>query len=163
MADPTYVALKPLKVHCLEADGTPKYDDETGRPVMRKCAPGDPIPEAVYWPTLWREVRAGRVGMEGSPLPGPGLTRADRNRVERSVKPRAKKASRRRRGRQASTGEMTADEVAVAQATGEVPPEQPASEPEPVPVTESEPAPEGESEDVAPVAVDAEGDDPEEG
>ena len=163
MADPTYVALKPLKVHCLEADGTPKYDDETGRPVMRQCVPGDLIPEAVYWPTLWREVRAGRVGLEGSPLAGPALSREDRNRVERSVKPRAKKASRRRRGRQASTGEMTADEVAVAQATGEVPPEQPWPDdaPEPAPA----PPPEGEddSQDVAPIAVDAEGDDPQGG
>lgn len=155
MADPTYIALKPLKVHCLDAEGTPTYDAETGRPIMRQCVPGDPIPEAVYWSNLWREVRYGRVGMEGTPLAGPGLTRRHRKMVERSVKPKPKASRRRRRGRTGPTAGMTADEVAIAQATGEKPSTEPTPEPEPP--TETEPPTEPEPEDVAPVAVSAEG------
>jgi hypothetical protein len=51
---------------------------------------------------------------------------------------------------------MTADEVAIAQATGKAPDDEPTPEPEPP--TEIEPPTEPEPEDVAPVAVGAEGD-----
>ncbi len=105
-----YIALKRMKVQECEEDGSPKLG-ENGRPVMRELQPGDPIPEAGEWSNLWREVRAGRVGLAGTALAGPALADSMRRQVNR--KPKGKRARRRR--------SLTAAEAAVASATGKEP------------------------------------------
>ena len=105
-----YIALKRMKVQERNEDGSPRLG-ENGRAVMRELSPGDPIPEAKDWSNLWREVRAGRVGLAGTALAGPALADSMRRRV--TQKPKRKKARRRR--------SLTAAEAAVASATGKEP------------------------------------------
>ena len=122
---PTYVALKQMDVHELNDDGSNRIGDD-GRPVIRKCLPGDPIPEAVTWKQLWREVRAGRVGLAGTPFSGPALAdsmrrqladRAQRPKSEAEVSAGRSRDGRRRRAKQSREEQAAA--AAVEQATGQ--------------------------------------------
>lgn len=127
-----YVALKRMKVQELDAEGQPRLG-ENGRPIMRECAPGDLIPEATTWKSLWREVRAGRVGLKGTALSGPAIADSMRRQVASTPTPRrkatgSKKGTRKRKAKAKATREarrrrvaMTADESAVARATGMAP------------------------------------------
>lgn len=144
MAEPqfSYVALKRMKVHELDADGQPVPPGENGRPVMRQLQPGDPIPEAVHWKNLWREVRAGRVGMAGTPLSGPALADSLRRRNAGTAEAKAV----RRRARRS----MTAAQAAEARATGTAPELEPEKEPDQVELpteAQAETEPELQAED----------------
>lgn len=95
MAEAEYIALKTLQVHELDEDGEPKLGND-GRPVLRICKPGDPIPEATSWNSLWKEVRCGRVGMAGTALAGPALADSMRRKLADAGRPknrRGKKAA----------------------------------------------------------------------
>ncbi len=106
-----YIALRKMTVHELDDEGRPRYKGD--RPIVRECAPGDPLPEAKTWSNLWREVRAGRVGMAGTALTGPALADSMRRKVEADA-PVSSSSSKRRRS-------ATAEEAAVARATGQAP------------------------------------------
>lgn len=109
----TYIALKRMQIQELEEDGTTKLKD--GRPVVRIALPGDRIPEAIHWRNLWREVKTGRVGLEGTALTGPALADSMRRHFsdetpaptgrrpsarKKAAKKSAKKSGRRRRAPQ---------------------------------------------------------------
>ncbi len=139
----TYIALKRLKVHELNEDGSNRIGAD-GRPVMRTCIPGDLIPEATTWSNLWREVRAGRVGLAGTALTGPSLADSMRRRIaDRATRPKSgpeAAAGRTREGRKRrakQSRESQAADAAVEQATGQEVVDKP------------------ETEDVAPQAVEA--------
>lgn len=124
---PTYVALKRMIVHELNEDGSNRLGED-GRPLVRQCQPGDPIPEALSWKNLWREVRAGRVGLAGTPFAGPALADSMRRQLaDRQARPKSQAetgaAGRRDRRRRAKTAEQQASDAAVEQATGEEAPE----------------------------------------
>lgn len=121
-AEAEYVALKRMKVQECDENGDAILD-ENGRPRIRVCLPGDPIPEATSWRNLWREVRAGRVGIKGTPFAGPALADSMRRMHANPGKPRRKKARRRRK--------LDAGEVATANATGQEPPVRRESVPDP--------------------------------
>ena len=99
MAEYEYVALKRMTVHELDAQGEHRLGGD-GRPIMRECGPGDPIPEAGSWKNLWREIRGGRVGLAGTPFGGPALAdsmrrqSADRTRPARPTRRREKPAAK---------------------------------------------------------------------
>jgi len=96
-----YIALKRMKVHELDAEGEPKLNGE-GRPILHQLNPGDLIPDAEKWRNLWREVKAGRVGLKGTALAGVALAEGMRRDPDRAppVRSRAKrKASERPRKR----------------------------------------------------------------
>lgn len=84
-----YIALKRMQVHELDEEGEPRVG-EGGRPILRQLAPGDPIPEAEHWNNLWREVKAGRVGMKGTALAGIALADGMRRNPDRAPRARAK-------------------------------------------------------------------------
>lgn len=84
-----YIALKRMKVHELDDEGEPRVGED-GRPVLRYLAPGDLIPEAEHWNNLWREVKAGRVGMKGTALAGIALADGMRRNPDRAPRARAK-------------------------------------------------------------------------
>ncbi len=86
-----YIALKRMQVHELDEEGGRRVG-ENGRPILRKLAPGDPIPEAEHWNNLWREVKAGRVGMKGTALAGIALADGMRRNPDRVPRARAKRA-----------------------------------------------------------------------
>lgn len=117
MSEVEYVALKRMKVQELDEAGEPVLVD--GRPVLREVAPGELLPEAAGWGNLYKEVRAGRVGMKGTPVAGPALADAHRRRIHLE-KPAPKRKATRKATRR-SEGSMSADEAAVARATGEAP------------------------------------------
>lgn len=85
-----YIALKRMKVHELDEEGEPRVG-ENGRPILRELAPGDLIPEAEHWNNLWREVKAGRVGMKGTALAGIALADGMRRNPDRAPRVRAKR------------------------------------------------------------------------
>lgn len=119
VAEQQYIALKRMKVQERDENGDSVL--ENGRPVMRELAPGDLIPEAGSWKNLWREVRAGRVGLAGTPFAGPALAHSMQRRQSDS-KPQAKRRRRRK---------LTAGEVAHANATGQAPKHEHEDVPEP--------------------------------
>ena len=86
-----YIALKRMKVHELDEEGEPRLGED-GRPILRMLAPGDPIPEAERWNNLWREVKAGRVGMKGTALAGIALADGMRRNPDRAPRARPKSA-----------------------------------------------------------------------
>lgn len=95
-----YIALKRMQVHELDEEGEPRVGDD-GRPILRKLAPGDPIPEAEHWSNLWREVKSGRVGLKGTALAGIALADSmrrdpDRARPIRDSRPKEKGAKRKK-------------------------------------------------------------------
>ena len=115
-----YIALKRMQVHELDEEGEPRVG-ENGRPILRKLAPGDPIPEAEHWNNLWREVKAGRVGMKGTALAGIALADGMRRNPDRAPRARAKsdkgakrKAAQRPRSRVKQGIEMAEPEQPVA-------------------------------------------------
>ena len=75
-----FVALRRMKVHSADEHGELLFDDD-GRPVLRVCMPGDPIPEAGSWRNLLREIIGNRVGVAGSALTGATLA-ASVNRAQ---------------------------------------------------------------------------------
>jgi hypothetical protein len=99
MAEAEYVALRRMTVHELDDQGEPRLGGD-GRPILRELGPGDPIPEAGSWSNLWREVRAGRVGLAGTPFSGPALAdsmrrkAADTGRPQRPTRRRHKAAAK---------------------------------------------------------------------
>ncbi len=101
----TYVALKRMKIQELEPDGTTRLED--GRPVMRLVSPGDLIPEANSWRNLWREVKAGRVGLQGTALTGPALADSMRRQTNQSspasVRGRPKKTAKKSSAKKAAS------------------------------------------------------------
>ncbi len=115
MEESSYIALKRMQVHELEADGSNKLGED-GRPVMRECMPGDPVPEAITWRNLWREVRGGRVGLAGTALTGPALADSMRRQIASGSKKQARrkttsttaKKSARKRRRAPSAAERSA-------------------------------------------------------
>lgn len=70
-----YIALRAMRVHELNDDGSPKQGPD-GRPVLREVKPGEPCPEAASWKNLHREVLAGRIGIQGMPLAGASVVKA---------------------------------------------------------------------------------------
>ena len=133
MPEAEYVALRRMKVQELGDDGEPVLVD--GRPVLRTLAPGDPIPEAKTWRNLYKEIRAGRVGLAGTGFGGPALADSLRRsplpghnpkpRAKTARKAAGKKKAGRKGGRKAqrkaggrAAGTRSAGDVAVANATG---------------------------------------------
>lgn len=113
MPEAEYVALRRMKVQEFGDDGEPILED--GRPVLRQLAPGDPIPEARTWRNLYKEIRAGRVGLAGTGFGGPALA----DSLKRSPLPGHNPKPRgRKRGRRKAGGTMSAGEVATSNATG---------------------------------------------
>lgn len=112
MPEAEYVALRRMKVHEVDENGENKLD-ENGRAILRELAAGDPIPEAPTWRNLYKEIRAGRVGLAGTGFGGPALADSLKRSPLPGHKPRPRKRGRRRAG-----GAMSAGEVAVANATG---------------------------------------------
>jgi hypothetical protein len=132
MPEAEYVALRRMKVQQLGDDGEPVLVD--GRPVLRTLAPGDPIPEAKTWRNLYKEIRAGRVGLAGTGFGGPALADSLRRSPLPGHKPAARKPAAKKKAarktakkggraaqkaaRKRGGGTMSAGEVAVANATG---------------------------------------------
>ncbi len=133
MAD--YIALRRMAVQELNGDGSNKLGAD-GRPVTRQCEPGDPLPEALHWGNLHREVRAGRVGLAGigHQLTGPALAESIRGKIiedgkrnqatataAKAAKSEApKKAERKRRAHEdARATQDKAAAVAIENATGQ--------------------------------------------
>ena len=122
MPEAEYVALRRMKVQELGEDGEPVLVD--GRPVLRVVAAGDPIPEAKTWRNLYKEIRAGRVGLAGTGFGGPALADSLRHplpghKPKARKKPAARKktaAKKRARGGRRAGGSMSASEVALANA-----------------------------------------------
>lgn len=105
---PVYIALRRMRIHELDEAGESRLD-ETGRPILRELAPGDPIPGADKWRNLWREIKAGRVAPAGTALEGGSFAErqtarltdarnAARKQVARRKRTKRKKAARKRGG-----------------------------------------------------------------
>lgn len=87
---PDYVALRRLRVQELDSSGEPIADAD-GRPKVRICEPGDPVPEAIHWPNIDKWVKAQRIGPPGTALPKGSATRS-------RPKPRRKRGGTKRKG-----------------------------------------------------------------
>ena len=94
---PVYIALRRMKVHELDEAGVKVLDAETGRAVMREIAPGEPIPGAHEWRNLWREIKAGRVAPEGTPLHGDTYAERQERRLLASRAAARKQVAKRKR------------------------------------------------------------------
>ncbi len=106
---PDYVALRRLRVQELDSSGEPIADAD-GRPKVRICEPGDPVPEAIHWPNIDKWVKAQRIGPPGTALPKGRATRSRR------------KASQKRGGaKRAAGGESSGAEDGAGAANAQAP------------------------------------------
>ncbi len=127
MAETEYIALKRMKVQEVDEAGEPVLG-ENGRPILRQVGPGEVIPEAGSWSNLYKEVRAGRVGFAGTPLAGPALADAHRQKLARQKPAPARKKAAKRPVRPkpkgtlgGKRGSLTAEDAALARANAEAP------------------------------------------